>query len=74
LHAARVDEEAVEAVVRPGVRRLATAERGAQRPERVLVARAALREVRAEERELLDERPDPDPEDEPAARGRSSVP
>ena len=50
LHAARVDDDVAEAVMRAVVARLAPAERGAQRAERVLVDRAAAVEARAEER------------------------
>src|SRR5439155_24026987 len=68
LRAARIDEEALEAVVRAGICRLAAAEGGTQRPQRVLVARAPALELGAEERELLRQRPHADAQDEPPAR------
>src|SRR2546427_176958 len=68
LYPARIDDEAGEAVVRAGVLGRAPAEGGAQRTERVLVARTPAVEFRAEERELLRQRPHADAQDEAPAR------
>ena len=68
LHPTRIDDEAVEAVVGPGIGRRATAEGRAQRAEPVLVAGTTARERGPEERELLLERPDSNPQDEPSTR------
>src|SRR5581483_1406206 len=67
LHPARVDHEAVERIMRAGVRRLCAPEGRPERAQCVVGTLAAVAERRAEEVELLAQRPDPDTEHQPAA-------
>src|SRR5215470_13597214 len=55
-------------MMRTAVGRRTAAEGLPQRPQRILVGRAAIGERDAQEGELLGQRPDADPEDEPTAR------